>query len=85
VFGTEGQVKRLGPTCKEVALLLSVERSKSWRVWYHLAICRFCRAYLKNLDTVSRLVKTLAQVAPEDEAMGEKLVSLTKEKLKVRE
>jgi hypothetical protein len=35
-----------------VALTLSLEQRKSLRAWYHLAVCRFCRAYLRNLGTV---------------------------------
>jgi len=65
--------------CQEVARLVSEMKDHPlpWRqrltVWFHMAMCRMCVTYRRQLDLISRLSRgmgTLAAADAEDETLS---------------
>jgi hypothetical protein len=55
--------------CKESALRSSELRDQKLRgvqkleLWYHLAICRFCRIYDKQIKTIGRVSRLMGEAS----------------------
>jgi hypothetical protein len=53
-------------TCKEVSILLSSARVEdaTWRtrlaIWLHLSLCRHCRMFKRQLDTLTGAARSLS-------------------------